>query len=98
MVCGQRGESAAMPMEGEVEREGDDRGDDLDEADQEVEPQRTAPDPRLPTEAEVDDHRIDHTPYRLWCEWCRRARGLGEQRGRGVGAEHLVPVIAMDYF
>ena len=42
--------------------------------------------------------RIDHTPYRLWCEWCRRARGLGEQRGRGAGEVHHVPVIAMDYF
>ena len=33
VVYGHRGESAAMPMGGELEREGDDRGDDLDEAD-----------------------------------------------------------------
>ena len=84
-----------MPMEGEANDGG---GDGLDEEDQEVEPQRTAPDPRLPTEAEVDDHRIDHTPFRIWCEWCRRARGLGEQRGRGAGEVHHIPVIAMDYF
>ena len=63
-----------------------------------MEPLRTAPDPQLPTEAEVEDHRVDHTPYRIWCEWCRRSRGLGEQRGRGAGAVHLIPVVAMDYF
>ncbi len=98
MVCGRLSESPAMPMEGEANDGGDNQDEGLDEEDQEVEPQRTAPDPRLPTEAEVDDHRIDHTPYRLWCEWCRRARGLGEQRGRGAGEVHHVPVIAMDYF
>ena len=74
------------------------QGDDVDDADQEVEPLRTAPDPQLPTEGEVEDHRVDHTPFRIWCEWCRRARGLGEQRGRGGGAVHLIPVLAMDYF
>ncbi len=69
-----------MPAEMDEESGGDDVGAE----DQEVEPMRTAPDPELPTEAEVEDHRIDHTPYRSWREWCRRGRGLGEQRGQGA--------------
>ncbi len=73
-------------------------GDDVGAEDQEIEPMRTAPDPELPTEAEVEDHRIDHTPYRSWCEWCRRGRGLGEQRGQGADKPHLLAVLAMDYF
>ena len=81
ILCGPCDRSEAMPAEAlEVEE-----GDDVEDADQEVEPLRTAPDPQLPTEAEVEDHRVDHTPYRIWCEWCRRSRGLGEQRGRGAG-------------
>ena len=88
------GGGAVMPAEMDEESGGDDVGAE----DQEVEPMRTAPDPELPTEAEVDDHRIDHTPYRSWCEWCRRARGLGEQRGHGANKPHLLAVLAMDYF
>ena len=84
-----------MPAELDDEEDG---GDDVGADDQEVEPMRTAPDPELPTEAEVEDHRIDHTPYRCWCEWCRRGRGLGEQRGQGSDKPHLLAVLAMDYF
>ncbi len=89
ILCGPCNRSAAMPAEAEEVEE----GDDVEDADQEVEPLRAAPDPQLPTEAEVEDHRVDHTPFRIWCEWCRRARGLGEQRGRGAGAVHLIPVL-----
>ena len=83
--------SPAMPAELE-------ESDDVGAEDQEVADQRTAPDPELPTEAEIEDHRIDHTPYRSWCTWCRRGRGLGERRGRGAKEAHTVPILAMDYF
>ena len=36
---------------------------------------RSIGDPRLPTQAEVDDHNITHMPYRNWCPHCVRGRG-----------------------
>jgi len=79
-----------MPAEEQVQGES--------EEEEELEPLRTAPDPQLPTEAEVEDHRIDHANYRSWCEFCRRGRGLGEQRGQGSDQPHALPIIGMDYF
>ena len=95
------GMSSATPVLGEDE-EGDpicepceDNGVDSGE-DQEVEPLKTAPDSKLPSEAEVEDHRCDHTPYRSWCIHCRRGRGLGEHRGSDH--ERNLPLLSMDYF
>ncbi len=53
--------------------------------------------PVLPSRAEVEEHRRTHWPYRTWCEFCNRGRGLGEQRG-GLGQSHAVPIVGMDYF
>ncbi len=69
--------------------------DDIGE-DQEVEPLKTAPSPELPSEAMVEEHRCDHTPYRTWCIHCRRGRGLGEHRGSDH--VHSLPLLSMDYF
>ena len=30
-------------------------------------PRRVLPDPGRPTQSELEDHRIDHVPYRSWC-------------------------------
>ena len=56
-------------------------------------PKRISPDPGLPTEAEVDDHEVDHMPFRRWCEECVAGRGTGEQRE----GQHAAPTIAFDY-
>ena len=62
--------------------------------DEECAPRRVAPDPGDPTAEERDDHRIDHLPYRCWCEHCVRGRGTGEQHRRGP--ECRIPVISFD--
>ena len=31
---------------------------------------KSLPTPSLPTQSEVDDHEIDHIPYRSWCPGC----------------------------
>ena len=36
---------------------------------------RSIGDPRLPTQAEVDNHNITHVPYRNWCPHCVRGQG-----------------------
>ena len=84
---------------------GDDRpgsasehSDEWIEAEQETEPLRSAPAPERPPAAEIEEHRITHTPYRAWCDGCRRGRGLGEQRGRHRGRHHAIPRVGIDYW
>ena len=57
-----------------------------------------APAPTKPSDAEVEEHRITHVPYRCWCDECARGRGLGEQRGRHKGRRHEIPRIGVDYW
>ena len=73
-------------------------GEDWVEAEQETEPLRSASAPERPSAAEVEEHRITHTPYRAWCDECRRGRGLGEQRGRHRGRHHAIPRVGIEYW
>ncbi len=66
-----------------------------EEESDECAPKRVAPDPGSPTDEEREDHRIDHLPYRCWCEHCVMGRGVGEQHRRGPDCK--LPVISFDY-
>ena len=68
---------------------------ETDSQHEEAMPKVVARDPGDPTQAEIDEHNVDHLPYRSWCECCVMGRGTGEQH-RG-GSESRVPVIAFDY-
>ena len=65
-------------------------------ADEECEPKRIVPDPGMPTQAEVDEHNVDHLPYRSWCECCVRGKATGEPHKR-IQVESTIPIIAFDY-
>ncbi len=67
-------------------------------AQEEVEPLQSAPSPKLPSAAEVEDHRLTHAQYRSWCKFCVMGRGLGERRGRHVGRPHAIPRVGIDYW
>ena len=62
------------------------------------------PNPREPSRAEREEHEKTHTPYRCWCPYCVRGRGMKMQHRRKGGKEGEdekamhVPRIAMDYF
>ena len=58
-------------------------------------PRNVAPDPGAPTQEEIDEHNIDHVPFRCWCEHCVRGRGLGEQHRAGPCS--AVAIVAFDY-
>ncbi len=58
-------------------------------------PKRVSPDPGRPTQSEIDDHMIDHMPYRCWCEECVKGRGTGEQHREGTTG--AIPIIGFDY-
>ena len=41
---------------------------------EECEDTRVMHDPGQPTEREIEEHRIDHMPYRSWCPHCVKGR------------------------
>ena len=53
-------------------------------------------DPKLPSPAEVEEHRLTHLPFRNWCPDCVKGRGKDapHQKGRG---ERGLPEIHVDY-
>ena len=66
-----------------------------DETEEDCAPRVIAPEPGEPTEQEKEEHRVDHLPYRCWCEFCVMGRGTGQQH-RGGGCK-WIPTIAFDY-
>ena len=77
----------------EPEKDGDVM--ELSDTEEDSAPRIVAPDPGAPTDQEIEDHRIDHIPYRCWCEHCVRGRGTGEQH-RG-GPCTAISTFAFDY-
>ena len=66
------------------------------EEDTEVEPVKKAADPGKPTDAQIEEHRMTHLPYRSWCRWCVLGRGRGLQHRARTGS--LIPIVGIDYF
>ena len=54
--------------------------------------------PELPSEKEVEDHyRMNHVPFRAWCEHCIKGKAGGNQHRKIKDAQETVPTISMDY-
>ena len=58
-------------------------------------PRRVLPDPGQPTQSQLEDHRIDHYPFRSWCPGCVAGRATGEQH-RARKGDRAVPVVSFD--
>ena len=96
---------AAEESEGGLEdlfgdvREGEAVGEveeiDDEYANEDVAPKRISPDPGKPTQSQIDEHMIDHFPFRSWCEFCVKGRATGEKHGHGSGS--AIPIIGFDY-
>ena len=55
-------------------------------------------DPKLPTQAEIDEHlAMGHLPYRNWCSVCIRAKGRDMDHPRDTGKERKLPEYGFDY-
>ena len=78
--------SQAIPDAGESEQ---------DSEQEDCMPKVVAKDPGAPTQAEIDEHNVDHIPFRSWCECCVMGRGTGEQHRAGPAS--TIPVIAFDF-
>ena len=67
------------------------------EIEEDTEPAQYIPDPGRPSQEEVECHRCDHWPFRSWCEWCVKGRGVGLQhRSRSGGS--TIQRVGIDYF
>ena len=53
--------------------------------------------PGDPTEAELEQHRTSHLPFRAWCKWCVMGRGTGTPHPN-TGQTSRIPRIGLDYF
>ncbi len=58
---------------------------------------RVAPIPPTPSLREVDEHNVDHLPYRSWCSHCVAGRAIGEAHRPKESDERKRPVITFDY-
>ena len=54
-------------------------------------------DPKMPSQADVEQHNLTHLPYRSWCNHCIRWRGEATPHRRAVRDEEGVAEVHMDY-
>ena len=90
-VVGSQSDLVAWPLEEPEEYK------ELTAQDEEARPARKIPRPEMPSQAEIDQHRIDHIPYRAWCPEC--VEGFGRERAhhaRGT-EERSIPMVSCDY-
>ena len=71
-------------------------GEDTQLQCEETETRKALPTPVLPSQAEIDDHWLDHLPYRSWCGTCVAGRGRERPHFRTNG-KRKIPTIAFDY-
>ena len=62
---------------------------------EDVQPIRTLKTPELPSLKDIEEHRIDHCPYRCWCAEC--VEGAGREQGHSNVESHSIAMISMDY-
>ena len=78
------------------EGEADDLGHEVSDGEAEdAAPKKIAADPGRPSQLEVDEHEVDHYPFRSWCEECVKGRGTGEPH-RTVAGERTA-IFSFDY-
>ena len=69
-----------------------------DDVSGEAQENKVAPDPFMPSPAEVEEHRVTHWPYRSWCRECVEGKALGEHRSHRREHGSRIAVVGIDYF
>ena len=64
---------------------------------EEVQPCKQTRTPIAPTQSELDEHRIDHLPYREWCSDCVEGFGREAPHVSDEAKVSWVPMISTDY-
>jgi hypothetical protein len=97
----EQGENQSQEAEAEQPDLVDERQPEAEEAEEDFECQecvepRILPDPGQPTQKQLEDHRVDHLPYRSWCPECVAGRATGEQHIARKDAKQI-STFSMDY-
>ena len=50
----------------------------------------------LPSQLEIDEHNLNHLPFRNWCPYCVQGKAVAGHHRRRRLEESAVPVISMD--
>ena len=75
---------------------GEDESEAIHAPDEEVKPTRAVRSPPMPSQQEIDEHRVSHLPYRSWCPECVEA--FGRERGHSKQTEsRSIPLVSCDY-
>ena len=69
----------------------------IESTEEEVQPRQVQRTPLLPTQSQLDEHRIDHLPYRSWCPECVEGFGRETAHTSHHDQARWVPVISCDY-
>ena len=69
----------------------------MNQEDEEGERVKGASIPTRPTQEEYDSHQLNHWPYREWCPFCVKGRGMSNKHQSRKGEASTVPVVSMDY-
>ena len=77
-VSGEEGYESlgSAPLQAHFDRAEDSKVDDTIDLDDDVVIQnaKPLPQPKVPTQAQIDAHNVTHLPYRSWCPHCVAAR------------------------
>ena len=103
-----RSEAHLHPLEGDGDEDarvdeplgvgmsGEDEATAIHAPEEEVKTAKAVKSPPMPTQQEVDEHRVSHLPYRSWCPECVEA--FGRERGHRQQEEHrTIPLVSCDY-
>ena len=94
--AGEAGDADDDLFEDAREGEADGLGHEVSDGEAEdAAPKRSAADPGRPSQLEVEEHEVDHCPFRSWCEECVKGRGAGEPH-RTVTGERTA-IFSFDY-
>ena len=86
--------------EDHVEIQGQERGSRMEpsrEGEVETEKIASAHSPKMPSPAEVEEHRLLHNPYRSWCKQCVMGGGTWNHHVRRDDSRREIAIVGWDY-
>ena len=82
----------------EEEKEKEEGGQEEYEEEEEARVPTILREPIKPSKKEVAEHMMSHMPYRSWCPYCVKGRGLNDPHKKQKSDERsAIPVISADY-
>ena len=90
----------ASPFQAHVDKAVESTVDDIIDLDDDivVENVKPLPQPKVPTQAQIDAHNLTHMPYRSWCPHCVAARRPNSHhRSSSSDSQRADPLLVADY-